>query len=285
MAILTLGPLQMSGDQNRVSPGYVFTDLTDWETLSDSKSPVNERDQAHGAFGIGFDYRSSLPISFKGWFRGVDRLTTIAAKRTLKAVGGVGTPVKMSLSDVDGTFSRIVSVRSIPIDDNKASLVFTFSVDVVAEDPLLYSEPVSTILDVPVVMGGLIMPLGSGSALIDFGTGGASGRKPITNTGTARVFPPFQVSGGLAGGFVLTDVTANKAIEFDRQIPLGSTVYVNQRTGRAYIDAPGNDVSGSLTLKNWFSVGPSETHDIQFQPIGAVTGTPQVDILLSSADF
>lgn len=285
MAFLTLGSIVFQGDQNSVGSGYVYSDLVDWETLSDSKSPVNERNQAAGAFGIGFDYRSSLPISFKGWYRGPDRLTVIRAKRALKALGGAGTPVVMSLTDVDGTYSRVVSIRSIPIDDNKRSLVFSFTVDVIAEDPLLYSAPVISSTGVPVTSGGLIFPLGSGAALIDFGTGGTSGRIAITNLGTARVFPPFQVSGELDGGFVVTDVTSGRFIEFDRQIPLGSTVFVNQRTGRAYIDAPGNDVSGSFSAKNWFSIGSEETHQIQFQPLGAVVGTPTLTIPMSSADF
>lgn len=284
MPILTLGSIDFTGDQNPSTSGFVFNNLVDWESLSESKSQINERNQANGAFGIGNDYRSSLPISFKGWFQSADRLTTILAKRALKAVG-VGTPQVMSLSDVDGVHSRVVSVRSISIDDNEQSLTFNFTVDVVAEDPLLYSAPVVESTGLPVSAGGLIFALGSGASYIDFGTDGDPGRVAITNSGTARVFPPFEVTGGLAGGFVITDITAGKIIEFDRQIPDGSTVFVNQRTGRAYIDAPSNDVSGSFSQKNLFSLDASETHQVQFQAIGAVTGTPTMTFRTSSADY
>lgn len=267
-----LGDLVMQGGP--VSSGFYFSELTDWYSLTDSKSPVNERPQANGAFNIGNDYRQSAVISVKGGYLGDARVDVQAAKRTLTAAAGGGRPVTARHTEDDESSTRVVSVRSMPIDDDHGRTEMTFTIDMVAADPLRYGDPVVSVTGVPVASGGLIFPLGSGAALIDFGTGGASGRISVSNPGTAPVFAPFEVSGGLSLGFVVTDVTTGQVIEFDRQIPLGSTVFVNQRTGRAYIDAPGNDVSGSLTSKQWFAIGPGETHDIQFQPLGSVTGTP-----------
>jgi len=282
MPVLTVGSLPFSGDTSG-REGFHYNKLTGWFDLTDSKSDVNERPQAHGAFGISQDWRTSAAISFHGWFSASTRAEVIAAKNALNGALGDGKPKIMTLTDVDGTTSRVVSVRYVKPNDNRATLAFEFDVDVIAPDPLRYGPEVPVVADVPVATGGLIMPLGAGAAIIDFGTGGASGRVAVTNPGTAPTSPAIEVTGGLELGFVITDTTSNRVIRFERQIPLGSTVYINQRTGRAYLDNAASDVSGFLTSRGLFEIGPGETHQIQFQPLGAVTGAPQMTLLTAAA--
>lgn len=274
MPTLDLAGITFSGDTNGAG-GFHFNGLSDWFSLSDSKSPVNERPQAHGAFGIGFDYRESLVLSAKVWYKAASRLEMIQAKRALLGALGAAGPKTAELTDVDGTTSRIVSVRAAPSPDNRGSLAFTYDIDLVATDPLAYGEEVVQSTGVPVTTGGLVWPLGTGSSgdYIDFGAAGASGRIEITNSGTAPVFPKLEVTGGVELGFVVTDVTVGKTLRFERFIPVGSTIAINQRTGTASIDGQ-SDVSGFLTSRDFFQIGAGETHQIQFAPLGAVTGTP-----------
>jgi len=277
MPTLTLAGITFSGDSSPAT-GFHFNGLDDWFSLSNSKSEVHERPQADGAFGIDDEHRESLVLSFKGWYLAQTRLEMIQAKRQLLGAFGARGKKVAALTDVDGTTTRVVSIRSAPIPDNRGSLAFSFTVDMVATDPLAYGDVGLVVADVPVAGGGLIFPLGSGASYIDFLPGGSTGRISVTNTGTAPVYPTFDVSGGLADGFVVTDVTANRSIRFDRQVPLGSVVTVVQRTGRASIDGPTNDVSGFLTSRQFWAIGPGETHDIQFQPLGAVVGTPRLTV-------
>ncbi|MET4780804.1 hypothetical protein [Glaciihabitans sp. UYNi722] len=281
---VTIGGLTFAGDTPS-SNGFFFNGLADWYSITSSKSPINERPQSNGAFGVSQDWRTAATISLTCCYLGNSRADVQAAKSQMSAALSSGRPAVMSVTDIDGTTTRVVSIRAVTVDDDFGRLVFDFTIDMIAPDPLRYGLPITSSSGVPVAGGGLIFPLGSGASYIDFGTGGSSGRISVTNSGTAPVFPPFDVSGGLDGGFVVTDVTLGKSIRFERQIPLGSLVSVNQRTGRATINGPSNDVSGSLTSKDWFSIGPGETHAIQFQPLGAVTGTPMLTVQTSPAFY
>jgi hypothetical protein len=131
----------------------------------------------------------------------------------------------------------------------------------------------------------LLFPLGTTpTAYWDFGADGTSGRVSFTNNGTATTWPTLTATGGLSGGFTATDVTTGEVVQFARVIPVGSVVQINQRTGRAWIDSPANDVSGYiLPTSQFFEVGPGETHQIQFAGLGVVTGTPQFTLTAAPA--
>jgi hypothetical protein len=107
----------------------------------------------------------------------------------------------------------------------------------------------------------------------DWGFDGSTGRVTVTNDGTTETFPDIRVSGGLTGGFIITDITSGRVVSLARNIPLGSYVSINQRTGSVTIDGQ-SDISGFLTSYGFFSIGPGETHVIQFSPIGTVIGDP-----------
>jgi hypothetical protein len=117
----------------------------------------------------------------------------------------------------------------------------------------------------------------------DWGDDGSTGRVSVTNNGTAPTWPVLRASGGMSGGFIATDITLGRSVRLDRLIPVGSQVKVNQRTGTASIDGDSNDISGQLTGREFFAVGPGETHQIQFAVLGAVSGTPQFAVDLSPA--
>lgn len=276
-------PTEMADSVNYF--GYGFTSNDDWYTVGDSKSDLDERPVADGAFGILRDWRPSLPLEFLGWYRGPDRASVRAARRYLQKVIGNGSEVTMKFVDEDESTSRGVSIRSM-VPSNDSGLYFRVTVDAVALDPDAYSDAQIFTTGVPVSGGGLLFPLGTNRSsgavdasapYWDFGADGTSGRLTITNDGTTETYPVLSASGGLAGGFSATDVTTGETVTLSRQIPVGSTVVIDQRTGTAIIDGQG-DVSGFITSYGFFSIGPGETHVIQFSPIGAVTGTPQFQL-------
>lgn len=285
MATLTVNGLVFSGDVASTT-GFYYSDLVDWDSIPDSKSPVNERPQAHGAFGITNDYRQSAAISFKAWYNAGTRLEMKQAKRVAKTALGSNRPVLITLDDVDGRWSRYVSIRVAPFDDNKGKLAFTFNVDMIATDPLMYADTITYDVGPAVSGGGLTWPLGSASSGLweDWGADGSSGRITATNTGTAATWPTLRIRGGSAGGFIVTDQTLGKAVVFGRLIPDGSIVTVNQRTQTASIDGASNDVSGFLH-GDFFAIGPGETHVIAWAPQGAVTGSPHLFVDVAPADL
>jgi hypothetical protein len=279
MATLTIGDVVLHAGLAGLSQFYLDKGgLKGWDDVPNSKSEVRERPQADGAFGIEVDWRESLMFSAEGWYSGADRLDARAARRALRGSLSLGKSVQVALDDADGRFRRYASIRGVSIPDSGASPVFTFAIDMVATDPRMYGDDIVQITGVPVSGGGLKWPLGSTpSKFWDWGANGSSGRVTVTNPGEAETFPQIEISGGLGGGFIVTDQTASRSIRFDRVIPLGSTVVVNQRTGRVQIDGQ-SDVSGFLTTRDFFSIGPAESHVLQFSPLGAVTGTPQMTV-------
>lgn len=283
--------LVLFGDHEGADTGWFFTDLIDWYTVSDSKSDVRERPAAHGAFGIADDWRSSLTVSVSGVYRGSSHEDAVAAATVLGMVLKKNKPTRLTVDDGDVVTSRVVSVRHAPVEDTHGGSIVKFSADMVASDPYRYGPDIEQIADVPVSGGGLHLPFGTrrsddavdvSTSYWDFGPDGSSGRLSVTNFGTAETFPLLSVTGGLGSGFIITDVTKGQSVRFDRVIPDGSSVTVNQRTGRATIDGQ-SDVSGFITVRQFFSIGPAETHIIQFSPLGTVTGMPQLTVRTAPA--
>lgn len=272
-----LGGVEFSGEFSTL-PGFYLEEQVDWFTRSSSKSDVNERPQAHGAFGIGNDWQSSLAISVKGHWQGDSPADTVQAMLQLNAIGAGGRKVVASLTDDLQTTTRLVSVRRVTPEDYRGRKYVRFAVDMIAADPLAYGAPVSVVTGVPVSGGGLLFPLGTTpSAYWDFGADGSSGRVSVSNVGTADVWPDLIVAGGLGDGFVVTDVTSGDTVRFERPIPAGSSVRINQRTGMASIDGQ-SDVSGFITGRGFFSIPAGSTHIVQFAGLGTVSGIPQFTV-------
>lgn len=270
-----------------VSPtihGFGFSDNGDWYTTSDSKTDIDERIGADGGFDIDTDWRTSLAVSVSGWYRGPDRKSVRAARNTIKKAVAQGKMIVLRFTDEDEVTERTLSVRSFVPSDPRGGLSFTFELDMVAADPLLYGSAVTyPPLDIPTSGGGLLWPLGTTpTAYWDFGADGTSGRQEVTNDGTAEAFPFIQVTGGLSGGFVIADITSGQQVIFLREIPVGSTVTINQRTGQALLNGQ-NDVSGNIVSWDFFAIPAESSHVLQFSPIGTVTGTPQATVTLQSA--
>jgi hypothetical protein len=284
MALVEIGDLKLADGPapGTETSGFFFTDLGDWDAIPDSKSPITERPLSDGAFTNAEDFRQSLAYSIKGAFLGFSRTEVQQAKNLLKASVG-RRPVVVAVTDSDGRFTRLSSIRSVIPDDDHGRFEFTFTIDAVAFDPVKYGDAQSLSAGVPMSGGGLVFPLGSDDEYWDFGADGSSGRVAVTNPGTANAYPVVSISGGLGEGFISTDVTTGDIVRLDRPIPVGSQVVTNMRTGTAYIDAPGNDVSGFLTQLGFFTIGPGETHVIQLSPLGAVTGEPQMTVTWSPA--
>ena len=282
-AIVTIGTVTMDGTYRRDDDVYQVGPkfFSDWYSMPDSKSDINERPVGHGAFGAAEEWRSSLVLQMDGWCRGASWLSMMGA---LKSSVSTGPMVTVSVTDDEGTTSRSVSVRRFVPVPNPGARVCDFTILMVARDPLRYGPAVTVSTGLPTSGGGIAYPI---TYPIGYGTPGYPGQIAVSNPGTADTYSLLEVTGGLAGGFELTEVTTGQVIRFERPIPAGSTVYLNPRTGRASIDGQ-SDVSGYLTRSEWWSVpaasgGIPGSREIQFNSLGAVTGTPTLTSRTSPA--
>jgi hypothetical protein len=264
-------------------PGFYFINLTDWYSLPNAKTEIRERPLADGAFGFSADYRQAATVSLDGVYLATDRLDLQQARSALMEAAR-GASIPLTFTDESGPTTRQVNVRALPVADDHGKLYFTFSIDTLSVDPNRYAsqppglETVSTGL--PAAGSGVVWKL---AYPITWGTPSATGRVTVHNLGTAPSYTIMQVTGGLSGGFILTNVTTGDMLRLDRAVPLGSTVLLNPRTGRATIDGLQNDISGFLTSRQWWSIPSESSQDIQFTAIGAPTGTPTLTATTASA--
>lgn len=269
------------------SSGFTVSTLVGWWDGPGVKVEIRERPRADGAFGVAQSNRASRVVTIEGSFAGSTLEDAYAAVRRIAALQASGRPSLFRVVEPFTALSCEALLTGAPVLPNQLfSPFFTFKFDVVATDPLLYGDPVTVSTGVPVAGGGLVWPLGSSSAAYwDWGVDGTSGRVTLRNDGTAGAWPTVTATGGMSGGFVATAVQGAmvRSVRFERVIPDGSLVSINFRTGRAWIDAPGNDVSGFITVGDFFQVPAGSSLDVQFAPLGVVTGTPTFTATVSPA--
>ncbi len=253
--------------------GWVFADLIDWYSVPDSKASDDPIPQGHGSFDPGTDWRSSAAISFTAGYIGDSAVEVLSAVEDFNAVGTSSEIQVMRVTDALRATSRQVSVRHIAVPDflNYDSFEAHFAVDVLAWDPLRYGDPVVTTAGLPSLSGGIAFPI---VFPIDFATTGDPGRLVLTNAGKQATWPLFTVSGGLAGGFSLRCIETGQEIRFEFPLAVSDVVTVDVQSGQAWINDESNVLSGYLTKSEWFAVPAGGVRTVQFNAIGAVTGTP-----------
>lgn len=263
---------------NDTGRGWVFADLVDWYTLPDSKATNDPIPNGHGSFDPGTDWRSAAAISFTVGFIGSSQAECIAAVESLNAVGSTGTVAVLRVTDDLRVTSRQVSVRHIGVPDwfGWDQYEVHMAVDVLAWDPVRYTDPVVVSTGLASGGGGLEYPLGSPSGALYYGANGSLGRVTLSNEGTAPVWPSVTVAGGLGAGFFVQRLDTGQTVRYDRVVPAGSTVAVDFRTGEVLVDGL-SDGSTYLTRYEFWPVGPGESFEVQFNAIGGSSGTPTAE--------
>ncbi len=142
------------------SHGFGFTTNDDWYTTGDSKTNIDERSSADGAFGILRDWRPALPVTVLGWYKGPDRSSVRAARRRLQRVVSNGSNVGIRFIDEDEDTSRGLSIRAV-VPTNGSGLFFRVEIIGLALDPVAYGPERSFSTGIPTSGGGLLWPLGS----------------------------------------------------------------------------------------------------------------------------
>lgn len=247
--------------------GWVFSDLVDWQGLTDDKVPVNERPQGHGAFATSRSLRTSRAISFTATYLAESESELEDAVDALAAVGADG-PVRVEVQTDRGVTWRTVTVQASKLSDPKGAAEGAVAVDMIARDPLRYADADWDETGPPVPGSGLVWPVVWPAV---WPGGGSDGRVTLTNSGRAPSAPVFQLVGGFDSA-TITCVETGARIGFDRMVPVGSVVEIDAGTYRATIDGQ-SDVSRFLRWREWELVPGLSARSFQFDPVGA-SGAP-----------
>lgn len=277
MATVTIDGIVFTSD---AESGLVYTKLQGWYSSPPMRSDADNRPNADGAFGVVRAYRSARVITFEGALYSDSSAAAIELWSTFAGVQSSGSPVPFSVTDDFATMSTEVSLDgSVEIEDISPS-VATVRAQFVAYDPVKYSAPVVSVASVPSVGGGLQYNLHA-AGVLEYGSNGELGRVSVTNSGTAKTYPVVTVSGGLAGGFTVSRLDTGERVQYERVVSDGSTVVMDFRIGSVLVDGV-SDASASVTIADFFGVEPGATVDVQFTPIGVVSGAPTMTVSLSS---
>lgn len=270
------------GDSSVSQYGWHLGNMDGWYDGPPSKANSDSRPQNHGSFRVGKYYRGARVVSVEGSFSGADMLEAEQARErlaSLQAEGQASAFIYVEPSLGARTIEAVL-VNGPTMPARLFSPYFKFAFDVLATDPKKYGEEVSVATGLPVSGTGLPYPI---TYPLDFGATAADGRVNLYNAGTTDTSPVYEITGELTAGFSLVEVGSGREIRFERFIPADSVVVVDSRTGRAYIDAPGNDVSGFLTVADWWSVPGGASSLIQFTALGGSSGTPTLTARIAPA--
>lgn len=264
------------------SEGWVIADLVGWYSMPDSKSPIDEIPQQHGAFDPGVDWRTSAAISFTAGYIGTSHAECVSAVEQFNGALANSSNTPMRVTDGGRATSRTVSVRHVGVPDffDYDQHEVHFAVDMIAPDPFRYGDAVTASAGLPSLAGGLTFPI---TFPITFTSTGDPGRIVLSNEGTQETWPQFTVRGGLSDGFSLVAVETGREIRFE--FPLSDTdeVTVDPRSGQAWINDPSNAVGGFLTVRDWWSVPPGASRTVQFNGLGSVSGSPLLTGVIAPA--
>ncbi|MGD7790113.1 hypothetical protein ACQCX2_17525 [Propionibacteriaceae bacterium Y1700] len=130
--------------------------LDGWYDVAGSKSVFEGRPQAHGAFVPGPDFRSPAAPLLRGRFQGTPA-EAVAAKMQLAALAGQAPGLTvLRVTDDAVTSQRMVSIRTVDVDDDHGRGRFNFAVDCLAPDPRRYGLGQELIKELPFRQGGNI---------------------------------------------------------------------------------------------------------------------------------
>ncbi|HXH34323.1 MAG TPA: hypothetical protein VNJ54_07920 [Plantibacter sp.] len=255
----------------------MFSDLTDWYTLTDDKNGNEEKPQAHGSFATAEVFRSSSVIPFSAVYLGETEAEVLAAGEALTAAVAFG-PVSMVYEDELRPTARTVTVRTAPVKDMRGEPTGEVELDCLAADPRRYSVGDAWQSTGPAADGaGLVWP--AVWPLIWPG-GGSDGRVTLTNIGSAPAAQRYRLNGGFTSA-LLTNTSTGQRVGFNFPVASGSVVEIDTRTRQAWIDGQ-SDVSRYLQFREWWDVPKYSTISVQFDVTGA-TGTPTLDAVAPSA--
>lgn len=276
MITATLSGLTFSTDYDAV---YSIETLDGWFGSSPVKDGVDERPNSDGAFQELRFYRAARPITLAGKVHADG--DGFAEWRELASVLGSGRPDVLTVDDGSVALSSFVrpvgsGLSLSPLVNGMANYVLSL----VAFDPVKYSEPVVSVANVPSSGGGLQYNLHT-AGVLEYGASGDLGRVAVVNSGTATTYPFVTVTGGLAGGFTVSRLDTGERVTYERVVPDGTLVTLDFRTGSVLVDGV-SDASSYVTVADFFGVEPGAEPEIQFTPIGPVSGTPTMTVELSS---
>lgn len=257
--VVTLDGIQLVGDN---MAELVYQKLAGWDGVPDSRGKNDSIPGRHGQYAATQVLREARAITLTGAIITDSTERFFDLKRQIEAVSSV---CVMSVDQGDGAWVRGVEIDNIEIPDFHTRTMTTFSVDMVAPDPVRYRD-VSVLgpVGLPVREGGLRLPE---AFPWNFGRDIRS-VLTVVNDGGLPVFPVVRITGSAASVVVSGGPRRVGFGAFEGELVFDAS------DRRALLN--GGDVTRRMTRRDWPMVPPGVSHDFTF-----VAGSPSPDFLMT----
>lgn len=272
-ASVQVGSLTFYGDD--LDAEWIYSAVPGWYSAPPVRGATDDLPNANGGSPLEVAYRSARTFRFEGALKAATPEEALALWEQFAALQSSGELIPFTVNDPLGSRTCMVSINGVPELKEISNTAARVAAPFIAYDPVKYGPARTTATGLPTAGGGLQYNLFSGGAggALYYGANGNLGRLTLINTGTARVWPSLLVTGGLTLGFYVQRLDTGEVVRYDRVVPLGSTLAIDFRTGEVLVDGV-SDGSTYLTRYEFFSIGPGESIDVQFNAIAGSTGTP-----------
>lgn len=266
----------------RFNEGFVLEDLTNWFDGTSVREQKETRPDSDGDFEqdpVFVDARYPVVTGNVFYAQEAD---LFAARRVVAALWSYQGPLTMRVVSPEGTRTATVVRNGKPTWDlNIAPDFAEFELPFKAADPRKYGALQSASTGLPVAGAGVLSPVTSPFSQVG---GGNPGRVVLTNNGTTDTIPSFIISGGgLSGGVELTRIETAQKLRLEWPILATDVVRFSPGDGQVWLNDQ-SPIAGYLTISDWWTLGPGETATVQFEGLGAVTGTPMLTAEWRDAD-
>lgn len=254
------------GTENADGNIWLADGLTGWFDGANSRATFEDIPGQHGGFQPANVFVSARHFEFNGAIVAESEVAAETIGREWLAGLSVKNGFDVIVTDPAGQLTSRCWVEGKPSVKRLASGAFSFSLPLVAPDPIRYGSSTSTVVSGShTVVGGVQYGLTYG---VDYGTipnDSLSGLVTLFNAGTADSFPWFRVAGPVAGGFTITSDTYT--IRFTRALTGGEVVTFGPAYGGRAVMQDGTDVSSYLTSAQWAPVPAGGSRGFLFTPI------------------
>lgn len=231
--------------------GLVYSRLVDWDGRPSARGGGDSIPGGQGVFPRSEELRDSRAVSVEAAIVADSTDEYFAVKRRVESMPMFG---EMRVNQGDGYWTRQVEVEQINIPDAFTMTETPFTIDLIAPDPVRYSELLTAgPAGLPVQVGGLILP----SAFPwDFGTS----TRPVAtvvNEGSVPILPRVIMQGAADS---VTVHGGPRSLEFGA---FSGELVFDSRERRAWRN--GVDVTRDLLRRDWPVVAAGESADFFFE--------------------
>ena len=233
--------------------GLTYSRLEGWDGRPAVRSKTDVIPGWHGSYAHVAPLVSSPLMELTAAIIAETREEFFRVKRRVESMPHVGL---LRASRGDGVWSSQVEIQQIRIPDWNGRTKTTFTIDLIAPDPVRYRDPVVLgPIGLPVQSGGLVLPA---AFPWNFGT---SVRPAVTlvNDGALPCWPVVRVSGSADH---LTVTGGARRVQVG---PFDGVLVLDSRERRAWLN--GGEVTRELLRRDWHEVAPGESARFSFDAV------------------